>query len=152
MRICKCSSNRRMNLQTFSNRRCGGQQLAHLTLLPCLLLVAGVANAATITIDASQTYQTIEGFGVNANHRSWNNDLKPVLDQLIDDAGMTHFRVVLDNADWETNNDNGDSRVMNWAYYQTVYSSPEFQKLWGLMAYLNQKGLTNGVMPNFQGF
>src|SRR5436190_22865630 len=83
-----------------------------------LTLVANIfAAAATITIDGSKTYQTIEGFGVNANHRSWNNDLKPVLDRLIDEAGMTHFRVVLDNADWETNNDNGDPKVMNWAYY-----------------------------------
>jgi hypothetical protein len=41
-------------------------------------------NAATLTIDGSQTYQTIDGFGVNANHRSWtNNELKPVLDSLI---------------------------------------------------------------------
>ena len=47
---------------------------------------------------AGSTYQVIDGFGVNANYRSWNGDeLKPVLDALIDQAGMTLFRVVYDN-------------------------------------------------------
>jgi len=118
-----------------------------------LTLLAVSAGAATVTIDGAQTHQIIEGFGVNANHRSWNNDeLKPVLDQLIDQAGMTLFRVVYDNADWEGTNDNSNPNVMNWDYYKTVYSAPDFQKLWDTMAYLNQKGITNGVMPNFQGF
>jgi O-glycosyl hydrolase len=111
------------------------------------------SHAATVTIDGSQTHQVIEGFGVNANHRGWNNDeLKPVLDGLIDQAGMTLFRVVYDNADWEGTNDNSNASVMNWPYYRTIYSSPDFQKLWDTMAYLNKKGITNGIMPNFQGF
>src|SRR5439155_722145 len=50
-----------------------------------LALSIGLGGGASVTIDASKTYQVIEGFGVNANHRSWNNDLKPVLDQLIDE-------------------------------------------------------------------
>jgi hypothetical protein len=29
---------------------------------------------ATVTIQGAQTAQVIEGFGVNVNHRSWNND------------------------------------------------------------------------------
>ena len=67
-----------------------------------VVLLAGSIRAATITIDGSQTYQVIDGFGVNANHRSWNNnELKPVLDALIDQAGMTLFHVVFDNNNWE---------------------------------------------------
>ena len=70
-------------------------------LIPFLLLVlATAASAATLAIDGSQTYQTIDGFGVNANHRSWtNNELRPVLDALIDQGGMTLFRVLYDKAD-----------------------------------------------------
>jgi len=122
----------------------------------CLAILVGTwrgtAPGAPVTINGAQTYQTIEGFGVNANHRSWNtNDLQPVLDALIDQAGMTLFRVVFDNTDWEGTNDNSDPNVMNWAYYNTVYRSPDFQKLWDMMAYLNQKGITNGVIFNFQG-
>src|ERR1051326_8183928 len=149
MKICSCSPYSRMNFPAFLR---AVKRLQVLIVVSSVLAVASNARAATVTIDGATTYQTIEGFGVNANHRSWGNDLKPVLDQLIDEAGMTHFRVIFDNADWETNNDNGDPKVMNWAYYKTVYSSPEWQKMWGLMGYLNQKGLTNGVMPNFQGF
>jgi O-glycosyl hydrolase len=108
---------------------------------------------ATVTVNGAQTYQVIDGFGVNANHRSWtNNELEPVLDALIDQAGMTLFRVVYDNSDWETNNHNSGPTLTNWTYFSTVYNSWDFQALWGIMAYLNQKGITNGVIPNFQGF
>ncbi len=113
-----------------------------------VVLLSGAARAA-VTVDGSKTYQVIEGFGVNANHRSWNNgELSPVLDALIDQAGMSLFRVVYDNADWETNNYGGDFTVLN----RTYANSPEFQALWGMMAYLNQRGISNGMMLNFQGF
>ena len=119
----------------------------YLPLLLCLTL-----RAATITFDGSVTSQTIDGFGVNANHRSWKNDeLKPVLDLLIDQAGMTLFRVVYDNSNWETNNDNADSSVMNWTYYNSVYGSVEFGKMWDMFAYLNNRGITNGAFFNFMG-
>jgi O-glycosyl hydrolase len=109
------------------------------------------ARAATITIDGSVTNQTIEGFGVNINYWGWTNqELKPVIDGLIDGAGMTLFRVVVNNG-WEATNDNDDPNVMNWDYYNTLYSSPDFEKVWELISYLNQKGITNGIMLNFQG-
>jgi O-glycosyl hydrolase len=122
-------------------------------IVPALLLgPAGLADTATVTIDGSQTYQVIEGFGASVNHRSWNNnELQPVLDALIAQGGMTLFRVVFDKTDWEATNDNSDPYVMNWSYYNQVYSAPDFRKLWDIMAYLNQKGITNGLMLNFQG-
>jgi hypothetical protein len=111
-------------------------------------------SAASVVIDGGKTYQVIEGFGANINHRSWDNnhELQPVLDALIDQAGMTLFRVVYDNTDWETTNDNSNANVMNWDYYGPIYSGPDFQKMWDMIRYLNGKGITNGVMPNFQGF
>ncbi len=122
-------------------------------MVPLLLLgPAGLAATATVTIDGSQTYQVIEGFGINANHRSWNNnELRPVLDALMDQGGMTLFRVIFDKADWEATNDNSDSNVMNWTYYNQVYSTLDFQKMWDMSAYLNQKGISNGLSFNFQG-
>ncbi len=122
---------------------------AALLFLPSLAPAA--APSVSLTVNGGKTYQTIEGFGVNANYYAWNNDdLEPALDALIDDAGMTLFRVVFNNG-WETNNDNGDANVMNWTYYNTIYSAPNAQKLWGIMGYLNQRGITNGIMLNFQG-
>jgi O-glycosyl hydrolase len=122
-------------------------------VIPVLLLgPAGLAAPVTVTVDGSRTFQTIEGFGANINHRSWNaTELSPVLDAMVDQAGMTLFRVILDKPLYEMTNDNGNPSVMNWDYYNQLYSNPEFQKLWGLTAYLNQKGITNGVMFNFQG-
>ncbi len=117
------------------------------------MLACRTLQAATTTIDGGVTYQVVDGFGVNANHRSWNNnELKPVIDALIDEAGMTLFRVVYDNANWETTNDNADSNVADWAYYNSVYSSAEFEKLWDLVAYLNSRGITNGAFFNFMGW
>ncbi|MFZ0827714.1 MAG: hypothetical protein WAO02_09860, partial [Verrucomicrobiia bacterium] len=102
-----------------------------------LLLLCPASQAATITIQGAQTNQVIDGFGVNINHRGWNNDeLKPVVDALTDQAGMTLFRVIYDKTDWEATNDNSDPNVMNWSYYSQVYSSADFQKMWGLAAYL----------------
>jgi hypothetical protein len=117
-----------------------------------LILFGGSVRAATVLVDGSQTYQVIEGFGVNVNHRSWtNNELQPVLDAFIDQAGMTLFRVIYDNTDWETSNSSPDPATINWNYYNQVYTNSEFQALWGIMRYLNQRGITNGVMVNFQG-
>src|SRR5512140_1400878 len=114
-------------------------------LLSSLVLLGGTAGAVTVAVDGAQTYQTMDGFGVNANSRSWtNSELKPVLDALIDQAGMTLFLAISPHAsNWEGTNDNADANVMNWAYYNSVYSGPDFQHLWGMMAYLNQRGITN---------
>ena len=122
-------------------------------IVPALLLVpAGRADTVSVTIDGSQARQVIEGFGANINHRSWNDkDLEPVLDALIDRAGMTLFRVIFDKADWEAVNDDSSPTVMNWSYYNQIYSTSDFQKMWDLSAYLNRRGVTDGLMFNFQG-
>jgi O-glycosyl hydrolase len=110
--------------------------------------ILSVTPAGTITIDGSVGYQIIDGFGVNANSLSWiSNDLKPVLDAYIDQAGMTLFHAIIENSNWESTNDNSDPNVMNWAYYTNVYTQPDFLKLWGMMGYLNQRGITNGLIP-----
>src|SRR5262245_24924881 len=117
------------------------------------LAVAAIEHsvAAPVTINGLETSQVIEGFGVNINAWSWTNqDLRPVIDGLIDGAGMTLFRVVVNNG-WEATNDNDNPDVMNWDYYNAIYSSPDFEKLWGLIGYLNQRGVTNGIILNFQG-
>ena len=119
--------------------------VAVLTVLP---------SAGTVIIDGAQTYQTIDGFGVNANSGSWNNnDLQPVLDALIDQAGMTLFLAMFaGDCSWETSNANPGPSLTNWTYFNSVYSGPSFQQLWGMMAYLNQRGITYGLMPKFTGY
>jgi glucuronoarabinoxylan endo-1,4-beta-xylanase len=118
-----------------------------------VFLLSPTIWAATITFNGATTYQMIDGFGVNINYRSWNNDeLKPVIDKMIDQAGMTLFRVVYDLTDWEQTNDNTDANTFNWTYYNSIYNSVEFNRLWSMMAYLNQRGITNGAFFNCMGW
>jgi O-glycosyl hydrolase len=110
------------------------------------MLVFQTLGAATVTFNGGVTYQTIEGFGANINHRSWNNDeLKPVIDGLVDQAGMTLFRVIYDKTDWEGTNENTSPYVMNWNYYNQVYSSPEFQRI------STRRGSATGLCLTFKG-
>ncbi|MEO8064706.1 MAG: Ig-like domain-containing protein [Pseudomonadota bacterium] len=113
-----------------------------------------VSNAAgnSLTIDGNQRFQIIDGFGVSANSASWNNgELRPAIDKLVDDGGSTIWRVIIEMADWEATNDDSNPNNFNWAYYDTIYSSPKFEELWGTLSYLNQKGVTSLLMLNFMG-
>jgi O-glycosyl hydrolase len=117
-----------------------------------VLLPPPLFAAVAISVNGAQRFQTIDGFGVNANSASWNNgELRPALDMLVDQAGATIWRVIIDDLDWETTNDNSDPNTFNWTYYNSVYTSAKFEKLWSTIAYLNQKGITSQLMLNFMG-
>jgi hypothetical protein len=104
-----------------------------------------------LTVNGNQRFQTFDGFMVNANSAAWNNgELKPAIDLLID-QGVAVFRVIIDNEDWESANDNDDPTTFNWDYYNTVFTTAKFENLWSTIGYLNQKGITNGVLLNFMG-
>jgi O-glycosyl hydrolase len=125
---------------------------AALALTVALLVFPLTRASAAITLNGAVTNQFIEGFGVNVNHRSWSsNELAPVLDAFIEQAGMTLFRVVFDPASWEATNDNSNPDEMNWAYYNSVYASAEFEKLWQMCAHLHGKGLSNTTFLNLMG-
>lgn len=131
--------------------RSGVASLVWLLLLAVLVpprLIAAIA----ITANGAQRHQTIDGFGVNANSASWNNgELRPAIDLLVDQLGATIWRVVIDNLDWESTNDNSDPNSFNWTYYNNIYTSPKFEELWSTIAYLNQKGITSRLMLNIMG-
>jgi O-glycosyl hydrolase len=107
----------------------------------------------TIQIDGSKRFQKIDGFGVNANTESWNgNELKPALDLLLDSMNSTIWRVMVEvEKNGEDINDNDDPFKFNWEYYNKLYETPHFQKVWSTVEYLNSHGVTNGVMLNFMG-
>lgn len=108
--------------------------------------------ATNITIDGAQKFQTIDGFGVNANSLSWNNgELKPAIDMLADQMGSNQWRVVFDMEDWESTNDNSDPNIFNWDYSNGVYANSKFQNLWGTLGYVNQKGFSSGIALSFMG-
>ncbi len=117
-----------------------------------ILLPPRLLAAVAVTVNGAQRFQTIDGFGVNANSASWNNgELRPALDMLVDQAGATIWRVIIDNLDWESTNDNSDPNTFNWTYYNSVYTSAKFEELWSTIGYLNQKGITSNLMLNIMG-
>ncbi len=106
---------------------------------------AGEPNAAAtrVTIDSSQVFQTIDGFGLNFAGPYFRDDQKAMFDMLIDDLGVTMFRVApyLVYSDWEVTNDNDNSEIMNWEYYNDRYSSPIFEAAWKAIRFLNSRGI-----------
>jgi hypothetical protein len=109
-------------------------------------------SGTALTVNGTQTFQTMDGFGVNINSLSWKNgQMRPAIDMLIDQMGVTLWRVVFDMEDWEDPNDDSDPNVPNWTYYNALYSNAKFQNLWGTLHYLNQKGITTGIALSFMG-
>lgn len=125
-----------------------------------LFLVVSGSNAQNTTINGATKYQTIHSLGVNINPHSWNINpasVKKVLDSLITGMGCTSFRLMFDDTDWESVNDNNDPNLYNWTYYDSVYSAPRFTGIWNTIEYLNSRGITNitlcpvGATPGWMG-
>jgi hypothetical protein len=137
---------------TGQNRNCTAMKHL-LVFLALATLVAGHSLAANVTINGAQTYQTVDGYGVNINTGWWNNgEVKPAIDMLVDQLGASIFRSVIEEMDWEAVNDNSDPNVFNWTYYNSVYSNAKFQGIWNTLKYLNQKGIQqNGLVISFMG-
>jgi Bacterial Ig domain len=115
-------------------------------------VTVSASSGTALAVNGNQTFQTIDGFGVNLNSLSWKNgEAIPVLDMLIDQLGVTQFRVVFDMEDWESSNDDTNAATPNWTYYNALYSNAKFQNLWGTLHYLNQRGITTGINLSFMG-
>src|SRR5579872_1740179 len=81
-----------------------------------------------LTFNGDKRMQQIQGFGVNANTRSWNGkELTPALDLLIDSMRSNLWRVVVETVEkWEDVNDNDDPFTFNRDYYNKLYRTPKF--------------------------
>ena len=125
-------------------------------LIASLLLVASLsAQAANLTVDGAQRFQTIYGMGVNINVNSWNNgQLKPALDFLITTNGSTLFRVSRDPIDWVASESLiPDLHSLTPSTLQQVYETAKMQDIWNTISYLNQKGIGGKqIILNFMGW
>lgn len=106
-----------------------------------------------LRIDGSQKFQPIDGIGVNVNTRSWNGtELQEAIELLHDSMNAAVWRVLAETVEkWEEENDDDDPFHFNWAYYDKLYETPKFQKVWDMVAYLNKRGITDKLMINFMG-
>jgi O-glycosyl hydrolase len=112
----------------------------------------------SVSIDGATKFQTMDGFGVNINPAWWYNGeyedakvVQPAIDLLVDSLGATIFRAVIEEIDWETINDDNDPNHFNWTYYNSVFTNARFRGVWNTLRYLNQKGITNGLIISLMG-
>src|SRR5690349_3523720 len=122
--------------------------------LPSMSQKKDAVTYVNLRINGEKKFQQVDGFGVNANTRSWNGkELVPALDLLLDSMNATIWRVIVETVEkWEVENDNADPFTFNWDYYNKLYETPKFRKAWDMIGYLNQHGVTDKLMINFMGF
>ncbi|MGO9601160.1 MAG: IPT/TIG domain-containing protein [Isosphaeraceae bacterium] len=128
------------------------RRVAH-RALPCVEEMEDRCVLSTLTVNGSQSLQTIAGFGTNLSSEAWNSGaVVPSLNTLLS-HGYKLFRVIVEPVQgWEETNPNtgqySDSNP-NWAYYNNLYgTSTKFTNLWNTISYLNNHGAT--VWVNLQ--
>jgi O-glycosyl hydrolase len=96
------------------------------------------SGEAWVKIDPNQSYQEIQGFGVNYTGPYFRDDQKAMFDRLIGDLGVTMFRVVpyLVYSNWEET-----PGPKNQEYWNDRYSTPIFEATWKGLRYLNSRGI-----------
>lgn len=105
---------------------------------------------ATVKVDTTQRFQTIEGFGVNFNGVYYRQAQKRLLDLLIDDLGASIVRFdPFGQSDWEIQNDDGDPHHINWSVFDDRFSTAAFEASWAAMRAFNQRGIR--VLLNVSG-
>jgi hypothetical protein len=108
---------------------------------------------STLTVDGSQHFQTIDGFGTNLSSEAWNGGaVTPSLDILLS-HGYKLYRVLIEPVQgWEDTNPNTgqySNSNPNWPYYNNLYgTSTKFTNLWNTINYLHNHGAT--VWVNLQ--
>jgi hypothetical protein len=98
------------------------QKLLHTILLLTIVIAILDLKAATVTIDTSQTYQTIEAIGGNfARGRKTGSDV--VFDipaeYCLRNLDVQHARVGIPLKGWEKSNDNDDPFHFEWTGFNT---------------------------------
>ena len=113
------------------------------------------ATTANLTVNGSQTFQTMDGMGVNINVNSWNGgQLAPVLTLLVTTNGSSLIRVIRDPMDWVTS----ESLIpalhsLDPFTLQQVYETPKMQDIWNTIGSLNLIGVGgNQIILNFMGW
>lgn len=113
------------------------------------------AAAPNLTVDGSRTFQTMAGLGVNINVNSWKNgQLKPALDYLVVNNGISSVRVIRDPMDW-VGNELLIPKLhrLDLATLKQVYETPKMREIWSTISYLNLKGIkSNAIVLNFMGW
>lgn len=108
-----------------------------------------------LVVDASRTFQTMDGMGASASVQLWNGGaLRPALDALAVDNGMSLFRVVRDRMDWVPSAaDVPLLHARDAATLTRIYEAPAMAAIWGTIGHLNSRGVRGRQLClNFMGW
>jgi len=96
-----------------------------------------------ITVDGRQSFQTIDGFGVNINSKYWDGGrLAPTMDLLREDLGATLYRVdIWGKSNWIDPAGTVGPSALDEAHLSAIYSGDVFGRGWAMMRYLNDHGI-----------
>ncbi|WP_138414925.1 glycosyl hydrolase [Sinomonas gamaensis] len=106
--------------------------------LPPAAVTSGALTTDELVIDAGSRQQIVSGLGIDANVHSWKGgQLKPAIDAYSAWGPLT-WRVIIEKSDWESAQV-GDPNAIDWAYYNSVLTSPKLEDLWDTIAYIESK-------------
>ncbi len=107
-------------------------------------------------VDASRTFQTIDGFGVNINSRYWDKWLLPAMDLLVNDLGATLYRVdIWGKSNWlDPDGSIGRAAALDPTHQAEILDGDIFRRGWGMMRWLNEHGIqpyltASGIVPSW---
>lgn len=104
----------------------------------------GPGSMARVRVDASRTFQTIDGFGVNINSKCWNDGkLMPTLRLLHDDLGARLYRVdIFGKSNWiDEDGSIGPEALTRVSHLDAVYTGEAAHSGWAMMRWLNEHGI-----------
>ncbi len=125
-------------------------------------VTTAVSGNANLTVDASLTYQTMDGLGMNMNPDMWlNGQLEPALDLWTQTNGASLYRLTIECTDWvcpgctlaQANAQIALLHNLDSATLVSTYETPKMQDLWNTIAYMNSKGIGGSqIVLNTQGW
>ena len=108
-----------------------------------------------VTVNAGQTYQTIDGFGVNINAKQWQPQLIPALELLLNDLGATLYRVdIFGKSNWIDPEGDLGLNALDPAWLETIYRGEIARRGWAMIRWLNKHGIepyltASGIVPSW---
>jgi O-glycosyl hydrolase len=107
----------------------------------------------TVSVDGTQQFQKIDGFGVNINSRYFDSRLMPAMDRLVNDLGATLYRVdIWGKSNWIDPSGEMGRAALDPIHQAKILDGEIFRRGWGMLRWLNQHGIrpyltASGIVP-----
>jgi O-glycosyl hydrolase len=95
-----------------------------------------------VQVNATQAFQTLDGFGVNINSKMWQPRLLPAMDLLLNDLGATLYRLdIFGKSNWLDPASRSGPSSLEPARLGEIYQGEIAGRGWGMLRYLNAHGI-----------